>query len=146
VTTTTLTVIFGKLPYSASQLNLVWMSHDHIWLVAGMIAINCMTIVHKLLHHDNLHLPPRPPSYSYPFHSLVKRLTASTYKIGCGTFVYINRKEVKIVCIELSVNMQDTPTTDSRGVLASLSNRARIAVVIGPISSGGDDSRCCGVL
>jgi len=25
------------------------------------------------------------------------------------------------VCIELSINMQDTPTTDSRGVLESIS-------------------------
>ena len=29
--------------------------------------------------------------------------------------------KVKIVCIELSVNMQDTPTTDFRGVLESIS-------------------------
>ena len=28
--------------------------------------------------------------------------------------------KVKIVCIELSINMQDTPTTDSRGVLLPL--------------------------
>jgi len=48
-------------------------------------------------------------------------LTASTYMIGCGSFVYINKNEVKILSIELSINMQDTPTTDSRGVLESIS-------------------------
>jgi len=42
-------------------------------------------------------------------------------KLLSFSFVYINRKEVKIVCIELSINVQDTPTTDSRGVLESIS-------------------------
>jgi len=50
-----------------------------------LIAINCMTIVHKL------HL-----------------------------YVYMTYTG-QIVCIQLPINMQDTPTTDSRGVLESIS-------------------------
>jgi len=35
--------------------------------------------------------------------------------------VGLYKYKVKIVCIELSINMQDTPTTDSCGVLESIS-------------------------
>ena len=37
--------------------------------------------------------------------------------------VGLYKYKVKAVCIELLINMQDTPTTDSRGVLESCSNR-----------------------
>jgi len=75
-------------------------------------------------------------SHSQVFHFSISIISVNNCILGILAFncVCINnfwhihtrrvglyKYKVKIVCIELSINMQDTPTTDSRGVLESIS-------------------------